>query len=836
MDSFSKRIFSVVFILFLSAWTVSAAPSYTVRGTVAGAADGLPEAMATVLALSQGEKVSWTSCAADGTFTLSLPGPGEYEVRVVSLGRKELSRTVTLSESSPSADLGLLEVEDDKEQLEAAVVTEQVPYVKNEVDRLTYKISEDPDAKTSNALDMLRKVPRVTVDGDDNIKVNGQGSFKIYVNGKPSNLFSNNPGQILKSLPAESIKKIEVISDPGAKYDAEGVGGILNIVMNTDRSDGYNISVNASGGNRGANAGAYAAVKTGRLTVSANYGFNYYTAGGARAISDRETYGADGQLQQKVTSENTTGQKAPMHYGTLEMSYEIDSLNLLTLSGNLFIMNGKADYGLDYSASGPQGLPLYSYRQEGAFANKFGSSSVNFDYQHTFRSVPGSTLTLSYRYGNDPAGMDSRYDVVSFEGDPAAAPFLHKYIVSTNNALSQEHTAQADYVLPFADIHRIEAGLKYIGRFNTSEGTNRFRESEDGEWADNPDSPSIDYDHTQHIAALYADYALSLGHFGMKAGVRAEQTVQTITYIKPDGGSIRSDFTDIVPNLSLMWMPTMTQSLQLTYNMRISRPGITQLSPFRTSTSASEVMYGNPDIVSEKNHTVALNYSLFDAKYGVNASLRWSFTNNSISAYRFVDEEGLLNTTYANVGKDRKAGLSAYAYWNPSQNTRIYLNGDISYAVYSGDKDNAYLSSLGRRGFAGSAFLGFQQSFKYGFRLGANGGYFASGVTLQGRGSGSYFYSLSLSKSFLDGKLSLSLNASNFVGQYMRYTSITDTPYLKSTDTYLHPSRYITAGISFNFGNLRQGVRKVNRSIVNDDVKAASSGNAAGAPQGGGMK
>ena len=211
----------------------------------------------------------------EGRFEISLPAPGEYTLRISSTGRKEKILEFSVDDGKPSADFGKIFMENDADFLEAATVSAQVPFVKTEVDKLTYKISEDPDSQTSNALDMLRKVPRVTVDADDNIMVNGQGSFKIYVNGKPSNMFTSEPGKILKGMPAESIKRVEVISDPGAKYDAEGVGGILNIVMNTKRADGYNVSLNAGGGNRNANAGAYGAVKIGKFSISANYGFNY---------------------------------------------------------------------------------------------------------------------------------------------------------------------------------------------------------------------------------------------------------------------------------------------------------------------------------------------------------------------------------------------------------------------------------------------------------------------------------------------------------------------------------------------------------------------------------
>lgn len=148
------------------------------------------------------------------------------------------------------------------------------PLIKAEADKTTYSIAEDPDSRTYTLLEMLRKVPLVTVDGEDNVKVNGQSSFKIYMNGRPSNMFSNNPKEVLRSIPASMIKKVEVITDPGARYDAEGVSGILNIVTKGAEFEGYNASINTTVMNLFKSAGGFATLKYGRLSLSGNYTFS----------------------------------------------------------------------------------------------------------------------------------------------------------------------------------------------------------------------------------------------------------------------------------------------------------------------------------------------------------------------------------------------------------------------------------------------------------------------------------------------------------------------------------------------------------------------------------
>ena len=823
----TKISIALFFCIALAAFPAFADTPYKVLGTVADQVSGAGEPMATLIISGPMSDDIVMTTDMEGRFEISLPAPGEYTLRISSTGRKEKILEFSVEDGKPSADFGKIFMENDADFLKAATVSAQVPFVKTEVDKLTYKISEDPDSQTSNALDMLRKVPRVTVDADDNIMVNGQGSFKIYVNGKPSNMFTSEPGKILKGMPAESIKRVEVISDPGAKYDAEGVGGILNIVMNTKRADGYNVSLNAGGGNRNANAGAYGAVKIGKFSISANYGFNYMNNPLITTQSERDFQSGGNSFHS--SSEQAITNRAPMHFGALEMSYDIDSLNLLTLSGNLYLADVSAGYNLTSSMSSAS--PIYSYTQNGTASTLAGSGSISADYQHLFRKRPGEMLTLSYMYSNSPSGLNSEYALDAFEGNRQMIDIFDRTRI-TNRASSQEHTGQVDYVRPFAEKHKIEAGAKYILRLNGSEGQNLIMNDGDNGWTENPEYPSQSYRHEQHIIALYADWSANIGQFGFKAGIRAEETLQRIGFTAPREQRFNSEFTDIVPSASILWTPKPTESLQLTYNMRISRPGITYLNPFVQSIGSSEITYGDPDIVSEKNHTVALNYSLFDMKYGLNASLRYSFTNNSISSFQFIDSDGVLNNTYGNIGKNRNAGLMAYAYWNPTQNTRLFFNGNVSWISLHGNSSNEYTEGLDNEGWTGNLYLGAQQSFKYGFRLSANGGYFFPSISLQGKGYGSYFYSLALNKSFFDGKLDISLSAVNFFEAGMKMSNTTSTPYLTSTDSMVFDNRYFMIGVSYNFGNMKQIVKKAQRRIVNNDL-LNTSGGTAGAAGGG---
>lgn len=233
----------------MSAHAQKSQSSYSVKGVLVDSLSNEGEPYATIrISLSDNptKPVRLAVTSDNGKFHEKLNSPGRYIISFSSVGKNTVLRNFTLSEQVKAIDLGTILMSEATEMLKGVEVVAQKPLVKAEVDKVTYSVEDDPDSKTNSTLEMLRKVPLVTIDGEDNIQVNGSSNFKVHVNGKPNNMMSNNPKEVLKSLPANSVKSIEVITDPGAKYDAEGIGGILNIITTTGGNmQGYNVSLNA---------------------------------------------------------------------------------------------------------------------------------------------------------------------------------------------------------------------------------------------------------------------------------------------------------------------------------------------------------------------------------------------------------------------------------------------------------------------------------------------------------------------------------------------------------------------------------------------------------------
>lgn len=611
-----------------------------------------------------------------GQFQEKVPGTGNFVMTITSVGRTPIVKDFSVKAGENLVDFGTLYIVDASNELGQVEIVAQKPLVKADIDKIEYNVQDDPDAQSNSVLEMLRKVPLVTVDGEDNIQVNGSSSFKVYVNGKPNNMMSNNPTEVLKSMPANSIKHIEVITNPGPKYDAEGVGGILNIVTVGSGLEGYTATFSANVSNRGAGGGAFGTIKSGKLTVSARYNYNY---------NDQPRNYSSGS--QHVTSEAVTENSSNLDYdgsnkghgsfqsGSMEASYEIDTLRLVTMSFGLWGGGNKSNGSTDYIATFPENInaaPIYSYSAFNRSKSSWYSIDGGVDYQRLFK-VKDRMLTFSYKINTRPQTSDSYTEYEIDKGyNPDWADYL-KRLRNLHNDGEQnttEHTFQADYTTPIGKLHTLEAGAKYILRNNSSED-DRFDADDTGKYEYNKEQSSH-YKHLNDIIAAYLGYGLKVKRLSGRLGVRYEHTIQDVKYLVGRGEDFTKNFDDVVPSASIGYKLTDMSNLRLGYNMRIYRPGIWYLNPYLNDTDPSYISQGNSELDSEKSHAFNLSYSNFTQKFNINLSARYSFTNNSIENVTKLmpdtEIEGLKNptgkdvlySTYANIGKTRRASVSAY--------------------------------------------------------------------------------------------------------------------------------------------------------------------------------
>lgn len=809
-------------------YTASSVGKYAVTGTLCDSLTRQAEAFATLRLwtdVPKGKVLKVATSQADGSFKLYAPHAGNYVVEAVVLGMKPIRRKISLTADRPEVVLDTLYMQEYSSSLSAATVTAQRQVVKADIDKITYSMTDDPEAQTSSTLDMLRKVPMVTVDGEDNIKVNGSESFKVYVNGKPSQMMSANPSVILKNYPAAAIQRVEVITNPGAKYDAEGTAGVLNIItaLHTNTS-GYVITPNISIGNRGPSGSLFAMAQAGKFTLSLNYGVGSSNNATMYNSSEREVF-HDPEFHLYRQQGNSDG-KSIYQYGSLDASYEFSPKDLLTFSAGLHASKRERDNFGNIEMMAENGDFSYGYASAEHSKTKYLGVNTSVDYQHTFRE--NRNLTLSYRYNVNPQNTKTELRYSDLEQVPQHLD-LQDMSAEPDN-LSYEHTAQVDFTTDIRKIHTLSAGLKYIYRINRSNNEEWVRPTGTDHAFELDTDASLRYRHRGDIGAAYLEYSLKKNKWMFKAGSRYEYFRAKVNY--PDGKrpSFTSEMGDWVPSVSLGYSLKRTMLVKAGYSLRIGRPDISYLSPYEVHNSPETVSYGNPNMGSTKAHNLNLTFSTFTPKLTLNTSLTYSFSKDGFVNYSFM-KDGIQHTTYGNFLKSRQTTWSTYLNWTIVKGSSINLNSSVEYNDFKSSKTNEHNS-----GFEANAWGGYRQilPWRMNFSLWLGGN--TKKVMLQGDGAGFFYYSMNLSRNFMkDDRMSVTLKAGNFLGRYRHFRSHTLTEQFRfDSDNRVDFMRF-GIGIRYRFGSLKAKVKKAERTIINNDLvpheESSEEDSSAGAPK-----
>ena len=752
--------------------------------------------------------------AEDGTFTLPLPSPGRYNLIVSATGKETLSRPVTVSASQRNADLGTITTRIATNLLGVVEVVAQRPLVSREIDRIGYDVQADEESKTSQLDDILRKVPMVTVDSDGSIMVKGSSNFKIYKNGRTNNSFTKNAKDIFKAIPASMIKKIEVITDPGAREDAEGVGAILNIVTlenTTVKGVMGSLSVNAVSNAWTPSPNLWLTSQIDKVTFSVSGGYNHMSRRQTRSHSkSRQTYDDSGNV---LATESRSANPGHIYWLNGEFSYELDSLNLFTAEFGGYRYSVDVNNYAKNSMTSANGTPIYHYDSHTSF-DPYGylDFNGNFNYQHLTKRK-GEIFTLSYALST----TNQKHNGGTVYEDYENLPVPYTSQTSDFDLNFVEHTVQADWTRPFAKKHIIDLGGKFIYRDNHSVTTNEY---------DPGDTQHFDFVHRTSIGALYADYRASFGKLSARAGLRYEYSHLSAKYRDGSQAPFGSDLNDFVPNAYVAYNPTPASSFKLAYNTTINRPGISYLNPARSETPSS-VSYGNPDLGSSRIQNFTFNYGYLHPKVNLNFSLSYSFTNDGIIPTRWTEGD-VTYSTYANKGRTRAVTPQLYVNWTIGRHTSLMYNGEMGYNHLANDP--LHISAHGWRRFQYMRLtqkLPWRLTQKLPWRLTASLSVYESGssVDLYSRTDHPSFwdgigYSLALRRSFLkEERLTVSVMANNIgLGtQKMRTTSF-NSGITGETIHYMDMRQYVVFGVSYRFGSINASVKKTAKSITNDDL------------------
>lgn len=776
---------------------------FTIKGKVITADHSAKEfATVRILRLSNEKIISTVLTDTAGNFTLAVYDKGDYLLQVSSVEADSLEQRITVANEQ------VIQVQDlvltsSVKQLDNVTITSKRPLVTQEADRIIYDLQADPQSKVSSVLDMMRKVPYLSVDGEDNILLKGSSGYRVFINGKPSGMVERNPKDVLRSIPASTVRSIEVITTPPSKYDAEGLAGIINIITNREIANGYHgsVNINEKGPAGGPGTGGAFTFKEGNLGMSVMAGISRNNIPETTGSLSRVTTGTS---MTNLTQHHTSLINSHTGYAGLEVSYELDSLNLISSQVNWSSNNTS---GLATRISELNGANFQQYHLSNVREGQGDGLDAGLNYQLGFKANKDQLLTLSYRYMKTNNSLFNHIDLYDQVNDD------HPDYRQSNAESLEEQTFQADYVQPFRKL-TIEAGLKGIYRTNKSDFQYRNFNALTGGYEMDQLRSNI-FNNNQDVLAVYNSYNYQDEQWQFKAGLRAEETTINGDYNLGDR-NLQQKYLNVIPAIVANRKFKNQSSLSLSFAKRIQRPAIAQLNPFVDRSNPNFETSGNPDLRPITSNLFQISY-LKSTKATLSIALGYLYFNRVINAFSSYDPEtNITLTRFENYGKGRVYKSNVYINYPLSDRWNVNLNTDIRHVTFYGIVDGA---SIKNSGFDVYAYASSAYRFRKGWNLSADLTYRKSGILLPlGRTNGFTASSFSVNKDVIHNKLTLSAAVSNPFTKY-RYIreQVFGPDFLQATSNQTYYQRF-SVSLDYRFGKLKDNIRKNKRGIKNDDL------------------
>lgn len=781
--------------------------TYRVYGVVVDSATRKPVEGATVYLLDDSSRTLKTAVGKNGSFSFSALQPLAYNIRITAVGHGPKTIAARLNGSKePEVNLGIIYLPNTATSLSEVTVKATRRVIKQEVDRLVYDLEADPESKGSSVLDMMRKVPYLSVDGDNNLLLNGGAGYRVFINGKPSALVERNPRDILRSMPASTIKSIEVITNPPAKYDAEGLTGIINIVTYKKADDGYNGTVNLShkfpAG--GPNAGGAFSLKSGKTGFSIVAGASVYNTPAQQSINLRNTFGDNATGLEQLNSRETDTRNG---YVASEVSYDVDSLNLMAAQLN-FSANGADNLTRRHATLTVKNGALQAYGLTNTGDGNGNGFDAALNYQRGFKRSKDKLLTLSYRYLRNE---NKEYDAIDiFDTINFKTPDYNQL----NKGAFSEQTLQVDYVQSSRRL-LVEAGAKVVFRNNESDYQLRSYDNDSKDFKLDVNH-SNNFTNNQDILALYNGYQYQWKTWGFKAGLRLERTSTDARFIS-NNTKVAQQYLNLIPSAALVRKFKNAVTLNLNYTNRIQRPSIYQLNPFVDRTNPNIESSGNPNLKTGFTNIIQVSYTQSQKGF-LNVALAYMLLDdilNPVSAYD--PATAVTRTTYENVGKARILKTNIAFNYPLKKDWALRFNSDFRYI-----RARFLVGRYAVDNHGGNAFANLATNYclKNGWRFNGDITVNSGGISgIQSKTNSYVASSFGAQKDLAKGRITLSATVTNPIAKYRTVRDevvAADFTQLTRNDIYF---RSFSMSLNYRFGKLKEAIKKNKRNINNDDVE-----------------
>lgn len=748
-----------------------------------------------------------------GKFTLSRVAAGEYKMVITFIGFADKVIDNIKVEKGKDIDLGVIKLSASVKQLDEVTVTAEKSMIEEKVDRLVYNAEKDITSKGGDAADVLRKVPLLTVDLDGNVSLRGTSNIKVLINNKPSTIIASSIADALKMIPSDLIKSVEVITSPSAKYDAEGSGGIINIITKKSTIQGLTLNLDAGVGVRGSNLGLNGSFRKGKLGVS--------MGGGGRAFYNRAATSLD---QSTILNGNTalTKQTADAFdnglFGRYNLGFDYDISKNQSLTAGINFGTRNFIRTQDYTTSLYTNNVLNATTFRNVDSKDLSNSvDINLDYIRTFK--PSQEWSVSTQYSKSNLKNNFLADLLNNSNETVSRQ------KNLNGNTNQEFTVQTDFQTPISQNQMFEVGVKGIFREVNSDFSYLIAGAT-GDFATDARNPSGLLNYSQNVASGYLSYTYSTKNkYVFKVGTRYEYTtIEAKDQVKDI--NIPS-YGNLVPSVNVSKTIGNT-TLKAAYNKRIQRPGLQQLNPNFNAANPQNITIGNPSLRPEITDNFELSLSSNIKKVYLNASVFGRQTNNSILRLSAPSDTlvGAIVTTFQNIGKQQMFGSNVYANISITPKWSVNAGIDLYYNYLEGQAQGAdgVSTLINNSGVVIGGRLQTQIQLKNGWGIQGFSFFRGNQVQLQGTQGSFYMYSLGFRKDFKNKKGSFGLATENFLGGIVVKSTLNSAQFNQVSINNIY-NQNVKLTFSYKIGNMRMVEQKKTKSVKNDDVKAGESNN-----------
>ncbi|MGQ9863492.1 MAG: outer membrane beta-barrel protein [Bacteroidia bacterium] len=764
----------------LLGWAQRATPLVgKIRGILEDSLQKTPLAYATVTLKKEGKVITGALTGEKGEFVLQNVPVGRYTLEASYIGFATKILSIQTKPEKPDKNLGILYLMPSDLILQEVEIQAQKPVYEYNVEKITFNVTQDITSQMGDATNVLQKVPSVQVDMDGNVYVRGSSNVRILINGKPSLLMNENAAEALRSLSADQIEKVELITSPSAKYQGEGAA-ILNIVLKKSLLDGTAGNLSGGAGSLMANLSALFMIRKNRWSHSVNTGGRYRYAGNGISSFYRWDSVAGG-----VRELSQEGSFIPRRGSTnlnYTVEYQANAYNTLSLSTNVQGLIFRRYTTLAVELQEPS---LYlSYNRDTYNPTRKIGGGFNLDWQRKSPKKPEAELFMSLQGGY--SHTENLYTL----SQPVSVEAFSRQEKSQNFSTTPELQYQLDYTYPLSPNLKLETGFRMETRFLRTTFSYEVFDKRLGEYRfDSLRSDELEYD--QLIPAGYGQLLYKTTRWLFRAGVRYEKTLNKASFLR---GSLpfSQAYDNLLPTATIGYTWGLMRGIQVSYNQRIRRPWISQLNPFIDASDPRNVSYGNPNLLPERTHNFELGLQPL-------VTFFWRHTPNVIQSYSFIDAEGVTRNTFTNAGIENAWGADIFLRRNVwKDKLTLMLNGTLSWQEQRAEIEGVRYQN---QGFVWRAGGSIQLRPVKSWAMEASGFVASRRITLQGYAPVMSFAQVALRKSFLEDRLYVGLFVQNPWQTYLNFATKTEARTFYQLSETKVPFRFVGVQAQYRWGS-----------------------------------